>query len=77
MRDFEKRIFEEIKFKKKIDHLSEENKNLKESITELSATVEELKQALINLQRDLRGKISEENILDAIVYAIEEVKEID
>ncbi|WP_179884347.1 hypothetical protein [Bacillus toyonensis] len=42
MRDFEKRIFEEIKFKKKIDHLSEENKKLKESITELSATVKDV-----------------------------------
>ncbi|OJE47666.1 hypothetical protein BAQ49_05430 [Bacillus proteolyticus] len=73
-------MLQNIKLKKKLEYLSNlaiENQELKESIKELSVTVEELKQALVNLQNDLRRKISEEDILEAIVCAIEEVKEID
>ncbi|ACK93599.1 hypothetical protein CN498_28430 [Bacillus thuringiensis] len=77
MIDFEKEVFQEIKLKKKINHLSDENKKMKKSIKVLLVTVEELRQAFINLQNNLRRKVSEEDILEAIVNAIEDVKEID
>ncbi|WP_242273092.1 hypothetical protein [Bacillus cereus group sp. BfR-BA-01538] len=50
---------------------------MKKSIKVLLVTVEELRQAFINLQNNLRRKVSEEDILEAIVNAIEDVKGID
>ncbi|MED1093917.1 hypothetical protein [Bacillus paramycoides] len=78
--DFEKSMFEEVKFKKKLEYLSNlaiENQELKESIKSLTSTVEVLQDKVDNLQKALNEKVDGENILEAIVYAIEEVKELD
>ncbi|MFV1457064.1 hypothetical protein [Bacillus mycoides] len=73
-------MLQHIKLKKKLEFLSnvaKENQELKESVEGLSQTVEGLKATVDNLQKSLNKKVDGDNILDAIVYAIEEVKEID
>ncbi|PQZ54494.1 hypothetical protein CQZ94_18140 [Bacillus sp. MYb209] len=70
-------LLQNIKLKKKFNQLFTDNQELKESVKELSRTVEGLKVTVDNLQKELNEKVNGENILDAIVYAIEEVKEID
>ncbi|MBG9598122.1 hypothetical protein ABE17_14670 [Bacillus mycoides] len=70
-------LLQNIKLKKKFNQLFTDNQELKESVKELSRTVEGLKVTVDNLQQELNEKVNGENILDAIVYAIEEVKEID
>ncbi|HDR4573350.1 hypothetical protein JC777_00340 (plasmid) [Bacillus cytotoxicus] len=66
-----------IILKKKVNQLSDDNQKLQTTVNELFQTVEGLKVTVDNLQKSLNEKVDGENILDAIVYAIEEVKEFD
>ncbi|EOV9525589.1 hypothetical protein ACN5TA_000480 [Bacillus cytotoxicus] len=66
-----------IILKKKVNQLSDDNQKLQTTVNELFQTVEGLKVTVDNLQKALNEKVDGENILDAIVYAIEEVKEFD
>ncbi|MED2035587.1 hypothetical protein P4V74_30975 [Bacillus thuringiensis] len=70
-------LLQNIILKKKTNQLFTDNQELKETVEGLSQTVEGLKATVDNLQKSLNKKVDGENILDAIVYAIEEVKEID
>ncbi|MDF9495112.1 hypothetical protein P5772_21815 [Bacillus cereus] len=73
-------MLENIKLKKKLEYLSNlanENQELRESVNVLTQTVEELKTTVDDLKKALNDKVDGENILDAIVYAIEEVREYD
>ncbi|WP_255257260.1 hypothetical protein [Bacillus sp. AFS014408] len=70
-------MLQNIKLKKKFNQLFTDNQELKETVKVLSQTVEDLKATVDDLRKELNEKVNGENILDAIVYAIEEVKEID
>ncbi|MGI2801613.1 MULTISPECIES: hypothetical protein [unclassified Bacillus cereus group] len=70
-------LLQNIILKKKINQLSDDNQKLQTTVNELFQTVEGLKVTVDNLQKALNEKVDGENILDAIVYAIEEVKEFD
>lgn len=73
-------MLENIKLKKKLEYLSNlanENQELRESVNALTQTVEELRITVDDLKKALNDKVDGENILDAIIYAIEEVREFD
>ncbi|MEK4501812.1 hypothetical protein [Bacillus sp. FSL R12-0069] len=76
MTDFEKRIFEDVKFKKRIEYLTNlamENEELKESVKSLSSTVDELKRKVDILS----VQVSEDNILGTLEYALTRVREYE
>lgn len=80
MTDFEKQIFEEVKFKKRIEYLTNlamENEELKESVKSLSATVEELKEKVAILSVQVSEMNSTDNILGTLEYALTRVREYE
>ncbi|TCW59087.1 hypothetical protein EC917_101341 [Bacillus thuringiensis] len=80
MKDFEKRIFEEVKFKKRIEYLTNlaiENQELKEIVKSLSTTVEDLKRKVDILSVQVSESNSADNILGTLEYALTRVREYE
>lgn len=80
MTEFEKQIFEEVKFKKKIEYLTNlaiENQELKESVRSLSTTVEELKKKVDILSVQVSESNSADNILGTLEYALTRVRKYE
>lgn len=80
MKDFEKCIFEEVKFKKRIEYLTNlaiENQELKEIVKSLSTTVEDLKRKVDILSVQVSESNSADNILGTLEYALTRVREYE
>ncbi|HDR7385865.1 hypothetical protein COL48_28725 [Bacillus toyonensis] len=70
-------LLQNVKFKKKIELVFQENQVMKESIKELTKAMESLKETIDKLKRDSREIVSEDNILETLEYAIARAREFE